>query len=103
MKPTLVATASFVLGLVGGVLAAMTLRHELWPLAAHLGILKLYAGVGLVLLLILTSWYLRLQRRIRRSLEQPLAQLFVSTCNFFLAVLLLGGAFTLGLFFVVVH
>ncbi len=103
MKTTLLVTWSFVLGFAGGVVAAMTLRHELWPLAAHVGILKLYAGLGLVLLLLLTAWYLRLQRRIRRTLAAPLAQLVVSICNFLLAVLLLGGAFTLGLFFVVVH
>ncbi|MCR4439449.1 MAG: hypothetical protein QHJ34_06695 [bacterium] len=103
MKSTALAAGSFVLGAICGVLGAMTLRHELWPLADRVGILRLYAGVGLALLVLFVGWYLRLQRRFSRALDPHTAQLFFSAANFFLVALLLGGAFALGLFFVVAH
>lgn len=103
MKGTVLAVGSFILGAICGVLGAMTLRHELWPLADRVGILRLYAGVGLALFVFFVAWYLRLRRRFFRAVGPQTAHLLFSASNFFLVVLLLGGAFALGLFFVVAH
>jgi hypothetical protein len=103
MRGTVLVTGAFALGFVAGVVAAVTLRHELWPLASRVGILKLYAAMGTGLFILFAGWYLNLQRHIRRTLERPVAQVLFSTINFLLALLLLAGAFILGLFFVALH
>ncbi|MDZ7272245.1 MAG: hypothetical protein ONB17_11565 [candidate division KSB1 bacterium] len=103
MRSTIGAAVAFAAGVVCGVVGSVTLRHEIWPLAARVGLLRVYALAGLALFGLVIIWYMRLQRRMAIALPPASATLLMSALRFLLVVLALGGAYLLGLFFVAVH
>ncbi len=103
MRTTIVTAGAFIAGMFCGVLGSVTLRHEIWPLAARVGLLRLYALAGLGLFLLVTAWYVALEKKMAATLPHPLAAVLASALRFLLTVLALGGAYLFALFFVAVR
>lgn len=92
--------AAFAVGVVVGLLGAVTLRHEIWPLAERIGILSLYAMSSLLIFSILFLWYLRLIKNFRQRGTEPWGEQAVALFNFLIVFLIFLMAIGGGLIFV---
>ena len=92
----------FLFGIIIGVLGAVTLRHEIWPLANRVGILIYYTSAALVIFLIMVFWYFHIMRSLKKNLNEPMFSTIVKLFNFLIVYLsilvVLGG----GLMFVAI-
>ena len=100
IRAVLKTLLTFVLGALLGVLGAVTLRHEIWPLAGRVGILLSYAAVSIIVFLVLLFWYLGTLRYMRQRLDEPLLSVLSKLFNFFIAVVFFLIAIGGGLIFV---
>jgi hypothetical protein len=96
------AVIIFIVGLLIGILGAVTLRHEIWPIADKVGILIFYGIVASVLFTILFIWYLRIIQTAKKQILEPWFSSIIKFFNFLIVfiflIIIIGG----GLVFIAV-
>ena len=85
----------FFLGVVLGVMGAITLRHEIWPLANRVGILAYYTIAAAIIFLFFIVWYFQILRSLKKTLNEQLFSAIIKLFNFLIAfifiVIIIGG------------
>jgi hypothetical protein len=89
-------------GLLLGVFGVITLRHEIWPLTGHVGIIALYLVIIIPILAIFLVWYLNLFKYFKKNLGEKAANLIFKVLNFLVVFLIIFLILLMGVFFVAV-
>lgn len=104
MKATAVFSVlvSFAIGVIIGIFGAVTLRHEIWPIADRVGILVIYAATAGLVFLVLLVWYLRMWSSFRGQLGEPWSTLVFQLFNFLIVFFFMLLVLGMGVFFVAI-
>ena len=94
---------SFILGLLLGVLGVVSLRHEIWPLTSHVGVMVFYIICGLPILIILFFWYFKMLQFNEKSVGSKGAMLINKNITFMLVTIIIFISLIMGMFFVLVE
>ena len=93
---------SFFLGVVAATLGILTLRHEIWPLAGHVGIVIIYSILMVPLAIFLFVWYKRVVDSCHIALGEKVGKMIDNVLSFLIVTLITVFALIIGIFFVVV-